>query len=82
MSKKNFEHALARLEQITQELDDADLGLEASLKKFEEGVQLVNFCHTRLEEARGKVALLLQQDGTLTAVDFPEHEHDDDHELS
>jgi exodeoxyribonuclease VII small subunit len=33
MAKKGFEAALARLEQITEELENGDLTLENSLKK-------------------------------------------------
>ena len=40
MAKKNFESALARLEQITAELEDGEQGLETSLKKFNEGIEL------------------------------------------
>jgi len=82
MSKKNFESALAHLEQITQELESSDLGLDAGLKKFEEGMQLLHFCNARLDEARAKVGLLMQRDGVLTEVDFPHQEQDGDQGLS
>ena len=72
MAKKTFESALARLEKITEELENGDLSLEASLKKFDEGVQLVQFCNEKLEEARSQVDLLLKKNGTVTAVPFSE----------
>jgi len=77
MAKKTFETALARLEEITEELEQGEPSLEQSLKKFDEGIELVKFCNTKLEEARQKVDLLLKQNGTLTAVDFDgtEDEH-------
>lgn len=77
MAKKTFENALARLEQITSELEDGELGLEDSLKKFDEGIGLVKFCNNKLEEARSRVELLLKQDGTLTPVNFDENERGD-----
>ena len=75
--KKTFEEALARLEQITTELEQGDPNLEESLKKFDEGVELVKFCNAKLEEAHKKVDLLIQQDDSLQAVDFPEDEYGD-----
>ena len=75
--KKTFEEALARLEQITIELEQGDPDLEESLKKFDEGVELVKFCNAKLEEAHKKVDLLIQQDDSLQAVDFPEDEYGD-----
>ncbi|HDO30710.1 MAG TPA: exodeoxyribonuclease VII small subunit, partial [Desulfobacteraceae bacterium] len=66
MAKKTFENALARLEQITSDLEEGELSLEDSLKKFDEGIGLVKFCNSKLEEARSRVELLLKQDGTLT----------------
>lgn len=78
--KKTFEEALARLEQITTELEQGDPDLEESLKKFDEGVELVKFCNAKLEEAHKKVDLLIQQDDSddsLQAVEFPEDEYGD-----
>jgi len=77
MAKKTFESALKRLEEITRELEDGDLSLENSLKKFDEGIQLADFCNEKLNEAKAKVELLLQKDGKLTAHPFDEAESGD-----
>jgi exodeoxyribonuclease VII small subunit len=74
MAKKTFEQALAKLEQITAELEAGDLSLEKSLDKFNEGIELVQFCNSRLEEAKSRVDLLLKRDGELVAVPFAEDE--------
>ncbi len=74
MAKKNFETALRKLETITDELENGELNLESSLKKFDEGVQLISFCSKQLEEAQAKVEILLQKDGKLEAAPFPEPE--------
>lgn len=76
MPKKTFEAALSRLEQITEELESGDLSLDASLKKFDEGIKLADYCNTRLAEARTKVEILLEKDGQLEAEPF--NEQDDD----
>jgi len=70
MSEKNFEEALADLERLTSELEEGDLSLEESLKKFEEGVKLSHFCNRKLEEAQKRISLLLKKDGEFTAMPF------------
>ena len=72
MAKRTFENALTKLDRITAELEQGDLGLDNSLKKFDEGVQLVQFCNEKLEEARSQVDLLLKKNDTLTTVPFSE----------
>jgi exodeoxyribonuclease VII small subunit len=61
MAEKKFEKALERLEGIVDSLEKGDLPLEESLKIFEEGMELVNFCSRKLEEAEQKVTLLIQE---------------------
>jgi exodeoxyribonuclease VII small subunit len=62
MSKKkssdNFEDKLARLEEITNSLENSEIGLEDSIKLFEEGVKLSKECLTVLEKAELKVNTL------------------------
>jgi exodeoxyribonuclease VII small subunit len=70
MAKKNFEESLAQLEQITRELENGDLSLETSIKKFDEGVKLADYCNQKLDDAQRKVNILLKKDGTLTAEPF------------
>jgi exodeoxyribonuclease VII small subunit len=70
MSKKTFEQALAKLEQIVTELEQGNLTLDMGLKKFDEGIQLVSFCGQKLDQARSQVDLLLNQDGRLMAIPF------------
>jgi exodeoxyribonuclease VII small subunit len=77
MAKQTFENALARLEQLTEELENGDLSLDTSLKKFDEGIKLAAFCNKSLSEARAKVELLLTKDGQLAPVPFNEIDHGD-----
>ena len=73
MAKRTFESALSKLDQITEELEAGELGLDKSLKKFDEGVQLVEFCNNKLEEARSQVELLVKKNGKLEAIPFAEN---------
>jgi exodeoxyribonuclease VII small subunit len=65
-----FEECLQRLERIVQELEKGDVPLEQSLTLFEEGMQLSSACRKELEEAEGKVEILLKKNGKLQAEPF------------
>ncbi len=70
MKKKSFEEALAKLEQITKELEDGDLTLEESLKYFDEGVKLAEQCNSQLNEAQKKIEILLKKNDVLEPTPF------------
>ena len=58
-----FEEALERLESIVEKLESEDLGLDASLALFEEGISLSRHCHARLEEVERRVEIVLKESG-------------------
>ncbi len=63
-----FEAALARLEQIVAKLDAGDLPLEEALRLFGEGSELSKFCLSMLEQAEGRLEMLIEgEDGRLQA---------------
>ena len=62
MTKKNFEKALADLENIVQRLDENDLSLDEALSLFEEGIKLSRFCSQKLDAVEHKVEILLKDD--------------------
>ena len=74
--KPAFEQSLARLEEIVRKLESANLPLDDAMKLFEEGVGLSRECQKQLEEAEGRVEILLKKaDGKLAAEPFePEGE--------
>jgi len=55
-----FEAAVQKLDEIVQKLEKGELPLEQSLVLYEEGVRLSRLCHAKLEEAEGKIELLLK----------------------
>ena len=55
-----FESALKQLEEIVQRLEKGELALEESLKLYEDGVRLSRLCHAKLEEAEGKIEMLMK----------------------
>jgi exodeoxyribonuclease VII small subunit len=56
----SFEEAIKRLEEIVQRLEKGELPLEESLTLYEEGIRLSRLCHTKLEEAEGKIEMLMK----------------------
>jgi exodeoxyribonuclease VII small subunit len=65
-----FEEFLQRLEKIVAELEKGEVPLEKSLTLFEEGMQLYGACRKELDEAEGKVEILLKNNGKLQAEPF------------
>ena len=65
-----FEECLDRLEKIVLELEKGEVPLEKSLTLFEEGMQLSGSCRKELEEAEGKVEILLKQNGKIQPEPF------------
>jgi exodeoxyribonuclease VII small subunit len=55
-----FELALQQLEQIVQKLEKGELPLEDSLRLYEEGIRLSRLCHGKLEEAEGRIEVLMK----------------------
>jgi exodeoxyribonuclease VII small subunit len=74
--KPDFERSLARLEEVVRRLESPQLSLDDAMKLFEEGVALSRECQKQLEEAEGRVEILLKKaDGKLVAEPFdPERE--------
>jgi len=66
--------------------DTGELSLEESLKLYEEGIRLSRLCHGKLEEAEGKIEMLmkdargeplLDKDGRPKTKPLPRSEDDD-----
>jgi exodeoxyribonuclease VII small subunit len=69
--KGDFEKSLARLEEVVKRLENTDLSLDEAMKLFEEGVKLSRECQKQLEEAEGRVEILLKKaDGKIVAQPF------------
>jgi exodeoxyribonuclease VII small subunit len=72
-----FEKNLERLDAIVRQLEDADLPLERALQLYEEGMKLSEVCHKQLEEAEGRVEILMKKaGGKVVAEPFEPEESD------
>ena len=71
----SFEKALERLEAIVEKLESEELGLDASLALFEEGIGLSRLCQSKLEEVEKRVEIVLKESGgEFRTAPFEEHE--------
>lgn len=68
--EKNFEESMQELEKIVQELENNNLNLDESVKKFEEGMEISKKCNKILEEAEKKITILLENNGEIEEKDF------------
>ena len=69
--KGDFEKSLTRLEEVVKRLENTDLSLDDAMKLFEEGMKLSHECQKQLEEAEGRVEILLKKaDGKIVAQPF------------
>lgn len=57
-NKPTFEEALQRLEKIVESIEGGKVGLEDSIKQFDEGMQLIQHCRTVLADAEMKIQKL------------------------
>jgi exodeoxyribonuclease VII small subunit len=74
---ESFEKNLERLDAIVRQLEDAELPLERALQLYEEGMKLSEVCHKQLEEAEGRVEILVKKaGGKIVAEPFAPEESD------
>ena len=66
----NFEKALSELEALVEDMENGNLSLEESLKRFEKGIALTTECQQALEKAELKVQELVEKNGKLLEKDF------------
>ena len=80
--KKNelsFEDAVRRLEKIAAELEKENAVLDESLALYEEGVKLIRYCNSMLEDAERKIKILtVNADGEPQESDFGAAENNTD----
>jgi exodeoxyribonuclease VII small subunit len=64
-----FESAMARLEEITQQLEAGQVPLDEMIATFREGMELVSFCSEKLQEAELTLEQLLGDEGQTAKLD-------------
>lgn len=64
-----YEESLDRLIRVVEQLEQGDLGLEESMKLFQEGMELAARCEQKLKAVEEQVRVLVE--GSLTEGDTP-----------
>ena len=75
-----FEEQLTALEMVVERLERGELPLDESVRLFEDGVRLSNACKRQLEEAEGRIQVLIEQGNgemRVTALEVQETEDED-----
>lgn len=66
MSKKSFEEAYQRLENILEKMNADRVSLDSALSLYEEADALIGDCQKRLNEAEQKIEILIRnREGSL-----------------
>ncbi len=58
MAEMSYEDAVKRLQEIVKDLEGSDVPLDESMKLYEEGVKLADFCDKKLKTAQQKITEL------------------------
>lgn len=83
MAQRSFEKDLERLEQVVKDLEEGDLTLDDSLKRFEEGVRLARACEKALADAEKRIEILSRDtEGNLVAEPLDADSEDGEEEVS
>lgn len=56
----NFEEHLTKLESVVERLERGDLPLDESVRLFEDGMKLSSTCKKELEQAEGRIQVLVE----------------------
>ena len=67
---KDFESALARLEEITELMESEEAALEQSIDLYTEGLEITKFCNQKLSEAEKKIKIIAEKAGVTVEEDF------------
>jgi len=62
MAEIKFEKALERLQEIVETLENGNIDIEKSLEYYEEGINLIKQCSSKLKKIENKIALLNEID--------------------
>jgi len=75
LEELSFEQALDRVEEIIERIESGEIGLEESIKAYEQGARLIRRCRAALEKAEQRVetldAELLDRAGEERGEDSP-----------
>ena len=77
----DFEQRLTELEAVVERLEQGELPLDEAVRLFEQGMHLSESCKKELNEAEGRIQVLIERaGGTMQAqeLEVPVEEEDDE----
>ena len=72
MEEKKFDELLSMIENNIKDLENGNVDLETSIKKYEETMKMVKICNDKLTHATNSVNKILEENGNLTDFTIPE----------
>ncbi len=66
----NFEANLKKLEVIVDKLESGDIGLEESVKLYEEGMKIKKICDKKLKDIEMQIKKIKIEDNKVLKEDF------------
>ena len=66
----NFEANLKKLEVIVDKLESGDIGLEESVKLYEEGMKIKKICDKKLKDIEMQISKIKIEDNKVIKEDF------------
>lgn len=63
--EEDFETAVAKLEDIINEIEEGKVSLEDSIKRYQDGMRLITQCQKKLAEVEQQIKILDQDSGDL-----------------
>jgi exodeoxyribonuclease VII small subunit len=66
----NFEDNLKKLELIVDKLDSGDIGLEESVKLYEEGMKIKKICDKKLKDIEMQIKKIKIEDNKVVKENF------------
>lgn len=69
---KDFESAMARLHEVTAQLESGEVKLEEAIDLYTEGLEIARDCDLKLTEAEKKIKIIMEKNGRLVEEEFGE----------
>ena len=76
-----FEEHLTKLEAVVERLEKGDLTLDESVRLFEDGMKLSEACKAELEQAEGRIQVLVEGKGGKMQVAEMEVDEDEPEQI-
>ena len=68
--ENSFEKNLQKLELIVEKLESGEIGLEESVKLYEEGMKIKKICDNKLKDIEMQIKKIMIEDNKVTKEDF------------